>query len=322
MSFALAPILGSIGSAVSSSGIGSFFSKIGLGLRNIFNSDLFGTGYSIGKDIYNIYQQEQNNERTMNLQQQLWERDDNSLARLMKQYQDNGINPLLAVPNVTQGNTKGFETSSIQSQIQYEQERMAREQYKLNKDRQELELQIMQNQDNRAQAEHEKSVEAKGLENQLMRAKVKGAQAYAKAYGAGYGIDFGEDGYIPPYAQSIQEKAIEAIASVVENLLDGKSLDDLKPKSTTAHLPDEVKNDDSLKLHPILNPNRITYNGKNFYYQPDSGTYYYNGREYKLLQTVKNIIDYEKEQKSGISREKQYIGQWPDEYYEPMYLSQ
>lgn len=297
--------------------LSSLIGKIG----NFFQSPFFGGSYSIGQDLYNIFQQERQNERTMSLQEQLWARDDNSLTRLMKQYQDNGINPLLALPNVSQGNTKGFETSAIQSKIQYEQERMAREQYNLNKDRQELELQIMRNQDSRAQAEHEKSVEAKGLENQLMRARVKGAQAYAKAYGAGYGIDWGEDGYIPPYSQSYQEKLIEAGITLLEKLLDGKEIK--MPTRKESQLPPEVSQDNDVTVpHPFLQPNVCKYAGKKFEYSPESGTYFYNGKEYKLLQTVKNIIDYEKEEKSGITRQKQYIGQWPDEYYEPMYLSQ
>lgn len=315
------PIGSAIMSAMSGLGSGSLFSNLLGKVGNFFQSPFFGTSYSIGQDLFNIFQQEKNNERTMNLQQQLWERDDNSLARLMKQYQDNGINPLLALPNVSQSNTKGFETSAIQSQIQYEQQRMAREQYNLNKDRQELELQIMKNQDTRAQEEHQKSVEAKGLENSLLRARVKGAQAYAKAYGAGYGIDWAEDGYIPPYSQSYQEKLVEAGITLIEKLLDGKEIK--LPTKPESQLPPEVFQDNDVSVpHPFLAPNTLKYAGKKFEYKPETQTYIYNGKEYKLLQTVKNIIDYEKEEKSGITRQKQYIGQWPDEYYEPMYLSQ
>lgn len=314
------PIGSAIMSAMSGAGFGagSWFSNLFGKIGNFFQSPFFGGSYSIGQDIYNILQQERQNERTMSLQEQLWARDDNSLTRLMKQYQDNGINPLLAVPNVSQGNTKGFETSAIQSRIQYEQERMAREQYNLNKDRQELELQIMRNQDSRAQAEHEKSVEAKGLENQLMRARVKGAQAYAKAYGAGYGIDWGEDGYIPPYSQSYQEKLVEAGITLLEKLLEGKEVPSLKKES---QLPPEVSQDNEVTVpHPFLQPNVCKYDGKKFEYKPETGTYIYKGKEYKLLQTVKNIIDYEKEEK--VFKRQDDMFQWDDKFYEPMYMSQ
>lgn len=314
--------LGGLGSAISGgmstflNPIGAFFSKIGSGLNSFFGSNLFGTGYSIGQDIFNIYQQERQNERTMALQERLFERDDNSLTRLMKQYEDNGINPLLAVPNVSQGNTKGFETSAIQSQINYEQERMAREQYKLNKERQTLELDIMRNQDIRAQEEHAKNIEAKGLENSILRARKNGAIAYAKAYGAGYGIEFGDDGYIPPYSQSYQEKLVELGIGMLEKYIQ----DHGAPQPPKSQLPEEVNNDTDVTVpHPFLAPNTLKYDGKKFEYKPETGTYIYNGKEYKLLQTVKNIIDYEKEEKVN-EKFDQYF--YDDEFYEPMWKSQ
>lgn len=284
------------------------------GVKNFFGK-LFGgvSPYSIGQDIFNIFQQEKQNERTMDLQRMLWERDDTAVSRLMKQYEDNNINPLLAVPGISQGNTKGFETSALQSKANYEAERMAREQYNLNKQRQELELKIMSAENTRKNAELESDLKTKSYEQQLLRARVNGAKRYAKTYAGGLGYE--DDGYIPPYAQNDYEKLASAIMSLL-NKVDG----DKFPKLTN-NVPDAIKNDPSVEQpHPIVSPNKFKYNGKTFEYDPKTNKYIYDGKSYNELMTVKNLIDYSYEKKQE-TRQKQMF-QWDPSFYEPMYLYQ
>lgn len=74
-----------------------------------------------------------NNLYSRRLQQTMFNRDDTAMDRLMAQYERNGVNPLLAVPGVTQGNTKAFEPGQVSSNFaELENQRLAREQFKKN----------------------------------------------------------------------------------------------------------------------------------------------------------------------------------------------
>ena len=231
-------------------GIGSF---IGNGIKNLLG---LGAG-NIATDLYNIYQQQLNNERTMAYNDRLLERDDTSLARLMKQYEENNINPLLAVPNVSSSTTKGFETSAVQSHLDTQAMAMAHEQYKLNKERQELELDIMRDQNRRANEEHNRNLITKDFENQILKSKLNGAKAYAKIYGSGLGFD--EEGYIPPFAMTSWEKILSGLASGLKALGEKADKTFSFTDSRPADLVDNLQSETVTKEHPYLHPNTYTF---------------------------------------------------------------
>lgn len=73
-----------------------------------------------------------NNQRDKALQERLFQRDDTTLDRTMEMYRRNGVNPLLAVPGSTATNTKGFETSPLQSNFNLvHQQKLADERMRL-----------------------------------------------------------------------------------------------------------------------------------------------------------------------------------------------
>ena len=278
------------------------------------NSFFTAGGGNFITDLFNIRQQELNNERTMALQQKLWERDDTSVERLMKQYQSNGINPLMALPNISQGNTKGFETSSIQSRLDTQAMALANE-------RQKLELDIMKNQEDRNAKLFEEEEKGKKYENDLLRAKVHGAKVYAKYYGAGLGYDFGEDGYIPPYQQRDYEKIAEIILTGFNNLHNGFSLFD---KGNV-----EFHADKDLKTS-IFKPNEATYKGQKIIYDTNTGKYLVGDKTFESLEKAKAqaqlnyTVEQSKKSKEKQQKRKEHFDSYflPDEYYEPMYLNQ
>ena len=87
--------------------------NLGNGLKSFFTSllpfgNLIDNGIGLISGISNnIYDRQ--------LQEILFNRDDTSLDRTMAMYKRNGINPLLALPNASAGNTRGPEPANIQS---------------------------------------------------------------------------------------------------------------------------------------------------------------------------------------------------------------
>lgn len=86
------------------------------GLRGVtsFMSDFLPFGNLIDTGV-GLISGISNNIYDRQLQERLFQRDDTTLDRTMEAYNRNGINPLMALPNATAGNTKGFEPTNLQS---------------------------------------------------------------------------------------------------------------------------------------------------------------------------------------------------------------
>lgn len=97
-----AQTLGNIFGAPRTNSFGSFLSNL-LPYGNLIDNGI-GLVSGIANNIYD-----------RQLQDTLFARDDTQLDRIMAQYQRNGLNPLLALPNATAGNTRGPEPANIQS---------------------------------------------------------------------------------------------------------------------------------------------------------------------------------------------------------------
>lgn len=117
-----------------------------------------------------------NNIYDRQLQQTIFERDDTQLTRLMKEYQRNGLNPLLGLPGASVGNTKGFEPSQISSNFSnaYSQ--------KLQLDSLKLQNKNMDIQNDIARQELKEKKMSNALERTLMKAKVNANRTHFKDY--------------------------------------------------------------------------------------------------------------------------------------------
>ena len=142
----------------------SLGTRIGSGIKDFFTSllpfgNLIDTGIGLISGI-------SNNVYDRNLQQQLFQRDDTTLDRTMEAYKRNGINPLMALPNATAGNTKGFEPSLVQSN--FGQSYL----YKMQKEQLNLSAQKMRLENGIAKEELKEKQLTNELERRLLRAKV------------------------------------------------------------------------------------------------------------------------------------------------------
>lgn len=172
-----------------------------------------------------------NNIRNRNLQQELWNRDDTQMDRLMAQYQRNGINPLLSVPQVSGANTKGFEPNLISTNFgSLEEQRIARESAKRNNQLLDEQLKGLK-EDNRF-----KRIQNRALE-----------QGYMYNWRKKFGNDVPQD----YFELSKGESDLEKLASGIYNYLSGHR-DEIQAKF------DEVKE----KVTPVIDKVKNAINNK------------------------------------------------------------
>lgn len=154
-------------------------SSIAKGLASSLNPlDLVFNGFGLFEKLFNYNREDEAMRYNRELQERLFERDDTQLTRLMKEYKDNGLNPLLAVPGASVGNTKGFESSAPQldlsSQIlENQQRKLLKEQ--INATQQQIKSQQLA--DKIAENEADRKSRLDAIQESLLNAK-KNANLY------------------------------------------------------------------------------------------------------------------------------------------------
>lgn len=233
---------------------GSFASTVGSGIKDFFTSllpfgNLIDTGIGLISGI-------SNNVYDRNLQQQLFQRDDTTLDRTMQAYKRNGINPLMALPNATAGNTKGFEPSPIQSNFnQSYLNYMQKEQLNLSAEKMRLENGI-------AREELTQKKLNNDLERSLLKAKINAnytnfidyysdlGDRYKEMPHAGYGVDI-----IP---MSEKEKLVRSAM----NLMSG---DPYPEETKKKQQMEQLVKDGKIKKDPDGNAYIFKSHGQDFY---------------------------------------------------------
>lgn len=145
-----------------------------------------------------------NNIYDRQLQKTIFERDDTQLTRLMKEYQRNGLNPLLGLPGASVGNTKGFEPSPIQTNFANSNAQ------RLQLKSLELQNKNIEYQNKLAKAELQEKQWTNALEREILRGKVNAQSTVKTNFYKGYNLPYSDSGveYIP---QSEKEKLIRIL---------------------------------------------------------------------------------------------------------------
>ena len=229
-------------------------SNLGNGLKSFFTSllpfgNLIDNGIGLISGISNnIYDRQ--------LQDTLFNRDDTSLDRTMEMYKRNGINPLLALPNASAGNTRGPEPANISSDFnQSILNSFQKKQLKLNEEKMRLENGI-------ARQELESRYMNNDLERRLLKAKVNANYTnYVDYYG-----EQGETYKDMPYADegvdiipmSEKEKLVRKTLNVVSG--------DPYPEETKRRKEmEQLVKDGKIKQDPNGNAYIFKSNGQDFY---------------------------------------------------------
>lgn len=145
-----------------------------------------------------------NNIYDRQLQKTIFERDDTQLTRLMNEYKNNGLNPLLGLPGASVGNTKGFEPSQIQSNFA---EANAQ---KMQLDSLKLQNKNMNIQNLIAREELKEKRLSNQLERELMRGKINAQNTHKQNFYKDYDLPFPSSGveYVP---QTEKEKLVRFV---------------------------------------------------------------------------------------------------------------
>lgn len=205
--------------------INNIWKNIGAGVKSFINSslpwtNLIDTGIGLISGISNnIYDRQ--------LQERLFERDDTFLDRTMQMYQRNGVNPLMALPGAAAGNTKGFEPTSISSNLnQSYLNSMQKKQLGLTEEKMWLDNAIAKEdldvKRNQAKVSNLKAT----LESKVLKAKLNGFKAYAHDYYPtlypNYDLDYSDVGIDPADGNSLYSLLVKALTQVVDSVKDNK----------------------------------------------------------------------------------------------------
>lgn len=229
-------------------------STFGSGLKSFFTSllpfgNLIDNGIGLISGISNnIYDRQ--------LQQTLFNRDDTSLDRTMAMYQRNGINPLLALPNASAGNTRGPEPANIQSDFnQSILNSFQRKQLDLTEEKMRLENGI-------ARQELKAKTFNNDLERRLLKAKVNANYTNKVDY---YG-DQGETYKDMPYAdEGVDIIPMSEKEKLVRKALNVVSGDPYPEETKRKKEMEQLVKDGKVSKDPDGNAYIFKSNGKKFY---------------------------------------------------------
>lgn len=200
-----------------------------------------------------------NNRRTQELQQELWNRDDTALDRTMQAYARNNLNPLMALPNVSAGNTKGFETSALQSNFaQLEAQKQAREMHELNK-------KIMHNQDQREQETFNKNIDLMNaqIEDSRLNSQIKQAEINKNKYFGGL-MGYSDADGMTPFNVNVEDALLMRGVTTTEDWFKNAENRKLDTYDEWLAQADKEFYDSSLKNDPIAKTFREVYKDYGF----------------------------------------------------------
>lgn len=202
------------------------------------------------------------------LQERLFQRDDTQLTRLMSEYKQNGLNPLLGLPGASVGNTKGFEPTQIQSNFnQGFENKIARDTLYLNREKMRLENGI-------AREDLQQRKMNNDLERKLLKGKINAQHAYkTEFYPDINDWIYNEEG-VDPTSMSQNEKLLRVLGTLAKELF-GKNDEDVQTSSKSKSENDGLKKvtakertEGAKKLYNSLFTDRagnlITKNGKGY----------------------------------------------------------
>lgn len=265
----------------------SFWQNFGSGIKDFFTGllpfgSLIDSGIGLASGISNnIYDR--------NLQQQIFGRDDTTLDRTMQAYQRNGLNPLLALPNATAGNTKAFEPSQIQSNFnQAYLNKMQKSSLELQDEKMRLDNAIAREDLNMRKMNND-------LERQILQGKINAQFTNREDYyGNKYKLPFENAGV--DYTGFTEN---EKLARYIHNQVIGN---DLEAKLVGSG--DDLVRQGLLKIDPDAKHSYIYQYGKQKFYLPVTGyglinVVQPNGNVLGQFQNFKDAMNYAKDWANG-----------------------
>lgn len=248
------------------SGIANLFGNL-FGPKTSFIDSLSNYGHLIDTGI-GLASGISNNLYDRALQERLFQRDDTQLTRLMSEYKQNGLNPLLGLPGASVGNTKGFEPTQIQSNFnQGFENKIARDTLYLNREKMRLENGI-------AREDLQQRKMNNDLERKLLKGKINAQHAYkTEFYPDINDWIYNEEG-VDPTSMSQNEKLLRVLGTLAKELF-GKNDEDGQTSSKSKSEDDGLKKvtakertEGAKKLYNSLFIDRagnlITRNGKGY----------------------------------------------------------
>lgn len=203
------------------------------------------------------------------LQERLFQRDDTQLTRLMSEYKQNGLNPLLGLPGASVGNTKGFEPTQIQSNFnQGFENKIARDTLYLNREKMRLENGI-------AREDLQQRKMNNDLERKLLKGKLNAQHAFKTEFYPDISDWTYSDEGVDPMSMTETEKLVRVLGSLAKELF-GKNDEDSQTSSKSKSSEDEglkkvtakERTEGAKKLYNSLYTDRagnlITKNGKGY----------------------------------------------------------
>lgn len=203
----------------------SIWKNLGAGFKSFINgilpwSNFIDTGIGLISGISNnIYDRQ--------LQERLFSRDDTQLDRTMKMYERNGINPLMALPSASAGNTKGFEPTTLSSNFnQSYLNSMQKKQLNLSEEKMWLDNAIAKEdlgiKRNQAKVSNLKTE----LEAKALKAKLNGYKAFAHDWYPSlypnYDLEYLDEGIDPADGSSLVSSLMRILTQVVDSTKDIK----------------------------------------------------------------------------------------------------